>query len=346
MAIVIEKGNILHIQWYDPITKKNHSKTTKLPATKSNLRKARSIAKKFQKTLTERNIEQKKVGIENRSIRYAFKHFLNSNKRKQPKTIQDYYRFYKKFTETFSEDLACIELNKLNIEKWLESIKDLPMKQNSIHAYGKQLSHFLNFLFEYNYTLKFKINENVKTKPELIKKIIFNDADIIKIFDGLKYESENLATLVHLSFYTGLRPSEILTITSNNVSLSDRTFLFYSPKNKKTRIVAFHKDLSEVLRSRINHLDKGEKLINYKTSENSGRALKKYFNRINLSNPEYKPYTFRKTFITLCRSRYGMDPSIVNELVGHSHKNTTDRHYNDIDVESMKRELEKFIRPV
>ena len=87
MAIIIKKGNILHIQWYDPITKKNYSKSTKLAATKSNWRKAESIAKKFQEALTERNQAKKKFGIESITIKEAFKHFLQNNEQKQPKTI-------------------------------------------------------------------------------------------------------------------------------------------------------------------------------------------------------------------------------------------------------------------
>ena len=40
-----------------------------------------------------------------------------------------------------------------------------------------------------------------------------------------------------------------------------------------------------------------------------------------------------------------MDASIVKELVGHEHTNTTDRYYNNISVERMKEDLKKFIRP-
>ena len=44
--------------------------------------------------------------------------------------------------------------------------------------------------------------------------------------------------------------------------------------------------------------------------------------------------------------RYNMDATIVKELVGHEHGNTTDRYYNQVDMDKMKEELKKFIRPV
>jgi integrase len=40
-----------------------------------------------------------------------------------------------------------------------------------------------------------------------------------------------------------------------------------------------------------------------------------------------------------------MDASIVHELVGHEHSNTTDKYYNQISIERMKVELEKFSIP-
>jgi integrase len=41
-----------------------------------------------------------------------------------------------------------------------------------------------------------------------------------------------------------------------------------------------------------------------------------------------------------------MDASVVKELVGHEHTNTTDKYYNHISLERMKEELSKFKRPV
>jgi len=40
-----------------------------------------------------------------------------------------------------------------------------------------------------------------------------------------------------------------------------------------------------------------------------------------------------------------MDASVVKELVGHEHTNTTDKYYNHISLERMKDELEKFRMP-
>ena len=71
----------------------------------------------------------------------------------------------------------------------------------------------------------------------------------------------------------------------------------------------------------------------------------RYLKDIKIYKRDYTARTFRKTFISLCRSRYNMDASIVRELVGHEHQNTTDRYYNQISIERMKEELKKFMIP-
>ena len=40
-----------------------------------------------------------------------------------------------------------------------------------------------------------------------------------------------------------------------------------------------------------------------------------------------------------------MDASVVMELVGHEHLNTTDRYYNKISFEVMRQELKKYSDP-
>lgn len=86
-------------------------------------------------------------------------------------------------------------------------------------------------------------------------------------------------------------------------------------------------------------------LLTYHATEAISYQVSRYFNKVGISNKGYSARTFRKTFITLCRSKYKIDASIVRELVGHEHGNTTDKYYNDIDIGTMKEALDKFKRP-
>ena len=344
MAIVKIRYNKYYIQWYDAQLKKVQSRSTGLDVSAKNEKLANKYAKELQEELSRQNRQAKESGFNTVTIRQAYDHMLKNNQNKSAKTIKDYERFYKKFTECFDENQQCVTINKINVEEWLNQIKQLPFALNTIHGYGKQLIHFLNFLFEYNYTPVFKINREVRTKPEIKEKIIFSDEDIKKIFNGLKSKNSNFETTIYLLFYTGLRSSDILNINKGRIDLKNRILYYYSPKRKKHREIAFHSELVPVLKSRIKNL-KTMQLLDYKNVESLGRAIKRYMKDLKIETKGYTARTFRKTFISLCRSRYDMDASIVRELVGHEHGNTTDRYYNQISIKKMKDELKKFKKP-
>lgn len=190
----------------------------------------------------------------------------------------------------------------------------------------------------------FKVNREVKTRPEVKEKIVFSDEDIKKIFNGLEPKNKIFSTAIYMLFYTGLRSSDILSIQREKIDLVNYTVSYYSPKRKKFREIPFHSALLDILSKQLTSKSDGG-LINYCNVENLGRAVTKYFKAIGISEKGYTARTFRKTFISLCRSRFNMDASVVRELVGHEHGNTTDRYYNQIQISTMKQELEKFKRP-
>ena len=346
MASVIKRNNVLYINWYDPFDGKCKNRSTKLKATVKNEKLAKELAKKLQKELDRQKDALNVNTLMNRiSLRDAFNHFKKNNASKHPKTIKDYDRFFNKLTETFSEDSSCSALNKISAEEWVLKIKALPLSRNSIHGYYKQFNHFLNFLFEYGYIPMFKINRDVKTKPEVKEKIVLADNDIETIFSNLNTKTQNFIAAIYLLFYTGLRSSDILTIEAKDVDLNNQTINYYSPKRKLFRQIPIHPELLPILQSRLAKVT-GGKLLEYSSVEILNRAVTRYMHRLGMDGAGYTARTFRKTFITLCRSRYDMDESIVKELVGHEHGNTTDKYYNKIGMSKMREELIKFRRPL
>lgn len=340
MPSIYKKGSKLYMSWYDSVRGKRFNRSLKMEDTETNRRKAENYAKQLEAKLQKDADMLKMLGINKITIKDAFNHFLRNNSEKNLKTIKDYHRFYKKFTESFNEDALASTINKINVEAWLIEIKRLPIQKNSIYAYFKQCRHFLNFLFEYNYTQMFKINRDVRPKVEIKEKIIFANEDLKIIFSGLKQKNDNFKLLIKLLFYTGLRSSDVLTIKSSDINIASRELHYYSPKRKKHRVVGFHKDLVPMLEKFKAENPDGQ-LLNYASVENLGKAIVRYLAELNLNKKGYSARTFRKTFITLCRES-GMDASVVAELVGHEHLSTADRYYNKISVTKMNEELEKF----
>ena len=343
MASIYPKGNKIYISWYDFALQKNRNKSLGLTNTKENMAKARLIAADFEKELQKEKEKFATLGITRNTINYAFKHFLSNNETKHPKTIRDYYRFYNKFIETFPEQMPCTTITKLSVEKWLNQIKKLNLKKNSIFGYFKQLNHFLNFLFEYNYLPMFKINRDVKPKPEIVEKIIIEIEDLALIFYMLALceKNENFKNMITILYYTGLRASDVLSLKIEDVNIKENTLRYYSPKKKIYREVAFHKDLKPIFEAIKQQKEKG-KAVDYENVESLQRAIRRYFSQIELTGKRYTSRSFRKTFITIAKKR-GMDETTVKELVGHSHTSVTDKFYNKIDIDQMKSELNKYM---
>ena len=185
----------------------------------------------------------------------------------------------------------------------------------------------------------FVINRDVKPKPEKTEKITFSKNDLVKIFDGLKNKSSVFKAAIYILYYTGLRPSDILSFDRRKIDLDNRTIRYYSLKRKIYREVAFHSSLLPILQERINSTD--DKIIPYSMTENLGRAFKRYLTELGLTDKKYTQYTFRKTFYTFARSS-GIRDEIVRELVGHAQHTVGNIHYNAITLDDMKEGV-KFI---
>jgi len=345
MASIYNKNGVLYVSWWDWAENRTKNRSLKMKDSVINRREAKVFAKKLQKELDAQKIDSNKSALTKGStIKKAFEHFKENNATKHYKTIKDYDRFYSKFTETFNENSGCSTINKISAESWINELKKLSFSKNTIHGYYKNFSHFLNFLFEYSYIPMFKINRDVKTRAEIKEKIVLSDADIVTIFSNLEKKNSNFKTLIYFLFYTGLRPSDIYKIKAEDINIKNQMVKYYSQKRKEFREIPFHNDLVPILNTRIEKIKEGS-LFGYADYNYLGKAVTRYFEKIGLSEKECSAKTFRKTFITLSRSRYKMDETIVKELVGHRHTSTTDKYYNRVDVDAMKEELKKFRMP-
>lgn len=347
MAIVIKKGNTLHIQWYDPIKKKTNSKTTGLKATIENERKAEKYAKQLQTELSKEGKKIKSNFLRESTISEAFDHFLEINKNKKQKTIMDYKRFYGYFKNFFNAEDPVSKITKNSYEAWLNEIKSLNLQKNSIHAIGKQGNHFINFLFEYDYIDVFKVNKNVKTRPEVKRIVTFSDDQVKAIFSNLKSKKDNFQTLVYALYYTGIRSKDLLTINVENINFDKKTLEFYNNKDKSNTShwneVPIHPGLIDLLKARTEKIKTG-KLFAFRDEDAISQAVRVYLEEIGIYKLGLSARTFRKTFMTKLREK-GVDQSIVQKLVGHSPGSVMDRHYNNISVDTLKNAIKKLPKP-
>jgi len=341
MATIITRNKRLYIVYYDRIKKSTRQKALGLISSKENLKLAKLSAKDFQSEISEQYKKFHSTGVRIITLDVAFDHFKRLNADKHPNTKSEYDRFYGLFLEQYSKEMPCLNINKLDTERWLLDIKALKKKQNTKRNYYKVLKKFLNFLFEYNYCLPFKLNKEVVISSEIRPIEIFNEEDIIKIFKSLSTRSRNFQTLIHLLFYTGLRPSDVINIKAEDIDLKNKTLRYYSIKTDEHFIVPIHNDLVPLLEQRIAEVG-DDALLDYSNATNMSKAFRRYLVDIDIKPKKYTLRTFRKSFISNAY-KSGIDLAMVSKLVGHKQITTTARYYNKIEIGQQHQSINKLI---
>ena len=348
MAYIRIKNNRYHIVWYDRALKKNRTLSTGLKATKRNKAKANQIAKEFETSLAEKykTVSTEFGGGLNSTIDKAIAHFYEVNQNKNRKTILGYKHFFDKFLDGdhFKKiDHVCI-ITKRNVESWILSIDTERYQQNTLYGITKNLNKFLNFLFEYGYIPFFKINKDLKFKPETKEIVTFSEDDVELILNNLKQRSRNLQVSILLLIYTGLRPSDIINIERKDIDLTEGILKYYSQKTRKYFTVPLTEELVKKIEPLIGTLGPTERIIEFKNYQILTREINKYLKRLNLKEKGYNARTFRKTFVSLAFKSH-VDYVTTSELVGHSNISTTKKYYTKLSMEQKREEINKIKFP-
>ena len=331
-----------YVRYKDPLSKRWKGISTGLKMSSNNLQLAKEIRDKFFEDLTESLENECKPG----SLESAFNEFykLNSNKSESTKSTYNYYFDY--FKRHFDISQPCLSVNKLTAEKflmWLQSLEEL--STNTKYGIQKNFKKFLRFLFEYNYLPRvFYLNKDVLIKRQESEPIIFTEKDRKKILDKLDEEDKNLNFKLetYLLLYTGLRPSDIIGLTKEQIDLKKMEIRFYSSKTGSWFVRPLHPALKPILKERCKKIGVSEKLFNYAEEKNMGKAFQRYLQKIGLGNKNYNLRTFRKDFISRSQEA-GVPITATALLVGHRSIKTTMAYYTKLSTNYLKKELKKVI---
>lgn len=329
-----------YIRYKDPVTKQWKSVSTKLASTKNNLKKAIEYRDKLFNEIAMFRSVNFVVG----DIKSAFDHFKDLNSNKSDSTKHTYELFFRYLTQKFPPNTQCITIGKRESEAfllWLSNLNNL--QQNSKFSIQKNFLKFLSFLFEYSYIPNsFVINKNVKIRPQIKEPIIFTNEDREKILLNLdkNEKNSNFQTLVYMLMYTGLRPSDIINITVEQIDLKKMEMRFYSSKTDNWFVRPIHKILFSILTKRISEKTVG-KIFNYSNIKAMGKAVSRYFTELDLAGKNYTIRTFRKDFISRSQEA-GISISATAELVGHASIRTTKTYYTHLSASHLKDEILKL----
>ena len=225
------------------------------------------------------------------------------------------------------------KIDRDDIISFLDHLKKEDLTPQTIAHYLTVIKNYHKFLIQNEY-LKDNVAKSIE-RPKLVKKLpnVLSIEDVVKLLDikGTSAFDIRNKCMLELLYGTGLRISELLSLTINDIDTFNATVRCIG-KGDKERIVPINDYIIESLDNYLNV--RGELLKNKTTKElflnKNGDALSrkgffKILKQLLLEkglDPNVSPHTLRHSFATHLLE-YGADLRVIQEMLGHSDISTT-----------------------
>lgn len=294
--------------------------------------------------------------MEIQKLKSQFLEYLEIEKNRSPKTIENYDRYLKRFFK-FAEIKTDEELTEEIIRKyrlWLARQKtenDSELKKQTQNYYIIALRQFLKYLAKRGVkTVPAEKIELAKQKPREIE--FLDEPELERLLNsasGNSLEELRDKAILETLFSTGLRVSELCSLNRDSINLEKGEF-FVRGKGDKLRPVFISEsaksavknylekrtDISEALFVPPRRDDEGDLRL---TPRSMQRILKKRAAKAGISK-KVTPHQLRHMFATdLLRN--GADLRSVQMMLGHSNISTTQiyTHFTDRQLKEIHKKF-------
>lgn len=243
------------------------------------------------------------------------------------------------YTWAFNQSLSLHQLNFSCVKlKHLQDVIDsLTLKKESLEKitslwHGIYEYAMIHEIVEKDYSSLVRIN--VKSEKSELHKIFTND-EIQKLFNHV--DKIPYADTILIMIYSGLRPTELLTMKTENVFLEEGYMIGGIKTDAgKNRIIPIHPNIYEFLKIRCNAGN--EYLV---TKDNGSKISYQYYKEKKFGNVmkqlgmEHLPHDGRHTFATLM-SNSNANPTTIKKMIGHKSFKVTEETYIHKNLDDMK----------
>ncbi|TDN39006.1 integrase [Hymenobacter sp. UV11] len=285
-----------------------------------------------------------------------FLDFLRYEKRFSPHTVTSYQTDLAQFAAYLRVEYELVEPAQAThplIRGWVVSLMSQDLDPRTVNRKVACLRSFYKFLLrghqiEANPMLRIKAPKMAKKLPEFVPEESLN-----RLLNSFEFE-DSLAgardqLVLEMLYGTGIRLSELLGITDNELDISAQT-VRVTGKGNKQRIVPLNPSLLLVLekyrtRRTVNFgpaankplflTDKGEPLYEKLVY----RTVKKYLSQVSTSAAHQHPHALRHAFATHLLGK-GADLNAIKELLGHASLAAT-QVYTHLSVDRLKSVFEQ-----
>jgi integrase/recombinase XerC len=266
-----------------------------------------------------------------------FQKYLQSEKRFSPHTVKAYLSDLFQFLEFFDLEYAgicLVEINHKVIRSWLVSlVNDSQIVSNSINRKLSTLKTYFKFLqlievTEANPALKVIAPKSSKRLPEFVGQKSMDKLLDFGVFpDGFEGVRDQL--IIELLYQTGIRLSELMSITVSDMQISSGSVKVLGKRNKH-RLVPLNSELLKLCELYIK--ERSSLSVETDVLIVTGKGKKAYpkliYNVVNgylgkVSTINKKsPHVLRHTFATHMLNN-GADLNTIKELLGHASLSAT-----------------------
>ena len=275
--------------------------------------------------------------------------YLKIEKKLSDNTILAYQNDLEYYLKYIKKDKVR-KVSKEDVIRVIEVLKKNNLDSKSInHASGTYKSMHTYFSIAHNIPNTIENIKRLKTKKSLPKVLTIEEVDkLLNIDCKTNYDYRNKAML-ELLYSSGLRISELLNLTLNDIDFTNDIVRVYG-KGSKERIVPLGDYAIIALKKYI--FEYRNSLIKYPTDilflNNHGNIMSrsgffKIINRIALENgieKEISPHVLRHSFATHLLEG-GADLRSIQELLGHENMSTTSI-YTHLRSDLLKKSYDEY----
>ncbi len=284
------------------------------------------------------------------NVKEAFLMYLKVEKRYSVNTIEAYNRDidqYELFLNQKNTDV--LKANAKDIKLWLVSLSKDEKETSSINRKLSAVRSMYRFLMKKQYI---EINPTDKIiSPKQQKKLpfFFSEIDMEKLFDVLEYSQDYEGirdkTILEIFYATGMRCSELISLTISSIDFSNNVIRIIGKGNKE-RIVPMSIQLLQKIKDYLKEREANFGMItgtSYLFLTASGeplyrrlvyRIVKKYIDKVSTVTKR-SPHVIRHTFATHMLN-HGADMSAIKSILGHSSLAST-QVYVHTSMEQLKK---------
>ena len=283
--------------------------------------------------------------------------YLKVNRNYSSKTVDSYSRDIEKFFDfLLKEDIYMDKVDTIAIRNFLSEELSNGVSKRSCKRRLSALRQFYRFLLKKGY-----VNDNPfmyidSPKQETKYPQVLYKEQVKEILEENRKRKDALAerdqAILSVLYYSGIRASELVNLTIQDVSLSQRIIRVLGKGNKE-RIVPFSNECKNDLKA---YIDNSRKALMGKNKEptkilflnNQGHQLTTRGLEYILDEIETKtglfldlhPHILRHSFATHLLEN-GADLRTIQELLGHSSLNAT-QVYTHVTTEAMQKQYDEF----